>query len=321
MPTMTVLVDGAIPVAEDFNGNFRRLNQALGVNTAITAYLTGDLVYASGADTLARRAIGAEGAVLSVVSGLPAWSTAAGSVGTWAQRGLQGIVSTTTIAVSAHAVALRNSNKALVVHENVGTVTLDSGAVGLNGRDQTVAFSAGQDLYAYWISNGTTLRTVLADSVPPTGPDLTTLAAFSGYTYWGPIGPVRWNGLSNFIPLRIRGAQFFYEAQQAVISDGLATVETAVSVSAFVPAAATTWDLGIWAYNQTNSSYVTIRVVTGADYDTKPAGVLAMVDLARCTLTLPNISQQFFYLLAAANGAGAGLFGSVRGYRVANGDS
>ena len=43
MPSMTLLVDGTIPVAEDFNGNFRRLNQALGVSTGITS-----LTYSSG---------------------------------------------------------------------------------------------------------------------------------------------------------------------------------------------------------------------------------------------------------------------------------
>ncbi len=41
--------------------------------TGLTSYTTGDLIYASGANTLANRAIGSTGNVLSVVGGVPTW--------------------------------------------------------------------------------------------------------------------------------------------------------------------------------------------------------------------------------------------------------
>ena len=42
--------------------------------TGITSYATGDLVYASATNTLAKRAVGTEGQFLKIVSGVPNWS-------------------------------------------------------------------------------------------------------------------------------------------------------------------------------------------------------------------------------------------------------
>lgn len=46
--------------------------------TAQTSYATGDLIYASGTNTLAKRSIGTTGQVLTVSGGVPTWATAAG---------------------------------------------------------------------------------------------------------------------------------------------------------------------------------------------------------------------------------------------------
>lgn len=47
--------------------------------TNITSYTTGDLIYASGAGTLAKRAIGSSGDILTVSGGLPVWAPPAGA--------------------------------------------------------------------------------------------------------------------------------------------------------------------------------------------------------------------------------------------------
>lgn len=47
--------------------------------TAQTTYATGDLLFASAANTLSKRTIGSTGQVLTVSSGVPVWSTPAGS--------------------------------------------------------------------------------------------------------------------------------------------------------------------------------------------------------------------------------------------------
>ncbi|MBI2604134.1 MAG: hypothetical protein HYW56_01165 [Candidatus Harrisonbacteria bacterium] len=46
--------------------------------TAQSTYATGDLIYASGANTLAKRTIGSAGQVLTVSAGVPTWTTASG---------------------------------------------------------------------------------------------------------------------------------------------------------------------------------------------------------------------------------------------------
>lgn len=45
--------------------------------TGLSTFTTGDLVYASGTDTLAKRSIGTTGQVLTVSGGVPAWATPA----------------------------------------------------------------------------------------------------------------------------------------------------------------------------------------------------------------------------------------------------
>lgn len=52
--------------------------------TAQTTYASGDLLYASATDTLAKRAIGTTGQVLTVSGGLPTWATPSSGGGTWA---------------------------------------------------------------------------------------------------------------------------------------------------------------------------------------------------------------------------------------------
>lgn len=48
--------------------------------TAQTTYATGDVLYASGTDTLARLAVGTDGHVLTLASGVPTWAAAAAGV-------------------------------------------------------------------------------------------------------------------------------------------------------------------------------------------------------------------------------------------------
>jgi hypothetical protein len=320
MPTLTILVDGSIPVAEDFNGNYRRLNQALGVNTAIANWAPGEIPYASSTDTLSRLPGGNPGDVLTMLAGLPGWSSAGAVSGTWAQRNLQGTLAASSLSASADAVVLRASGGSIKLHESVGALTIDPGTAGLNGRDQAAAFTANQDLYAYWISNGVFIRGVWADSAPPTGPDLTTLPAFAGYTHWCPILPAKWTAGAAFIPATVRGSHVFYDAAQNVVADGLAITETAVSVAAFVPAAAPTWTALLGGYTSGTANNLRFRIKTGLDYDV-PGMVYPIPGPTREQVTWPNLGQQYFYLYAVAPGATAGHYGYVRGYTVANGSA
>jgi hypothetical protein len=73
MPSLTTLVDGTIPVAADFNGNYQALNNAIGSNTAISAWAIGEIPYASGTNTLSRLSPGTIGQVLQMGTTVPAW--------------------------------------------------------------------------------------------------------------------------------------------------------------------------------------------------------------------------------------------------------
>jgi hypothetical protein len=243
------------------------------------------------------------------VGGLPAWSSAGSVSGTWAQRNLQGTLTASALSVTADAVMLRNSGLGVKVHEGVSSLTVDPATAGLNGRDQTAAFTASQDLYAYWISNGTTVRGVWADSAPPTGPDLTTLSAFAGYTYWCPIMVAKWTALSTFLPARVRGGWVHYDAAQSVLANGTQTAETTVGCSGAVPASASRFTL--YYRHGPGASNFMLRVVSGSDYLPE----IPLLDRDGGTVTVPNVSQQVFY--AQSSGARVDLW--VQGYECPNG--
>jgi hypothetical protein len=68
--------------------------------TGQTSYATGDLIYASATNTLAKLAAGANGKVLTLSGGVPAWQDATGSITTYVaiQNGALNITSGTTLA-------------------------------------------------------------------------------------------------------------------------------------------------------------------------------------------------------------------------------
>lgn len=78
MATLIILQDGTVPVAADFNTNYINLNTEIRPEptggTGQSAYTTGDLLYASAANTLNRLSVGRRGQVLVVSStGVPTW--------------------------------------------------------------------------------------------------------------------------------------------------------------------------------------------------------------------------------------------------------
>lgn len=73
MPTLITLVDGTVPVAADFNGNYTALNNAIGSSTTISAWSTGEIPYASATNTLSRLSPGSVGKVLTMGASVPQW--------------------------------------------------------------------------------------------------------------------------------------------------------------------------------------------------------------------------------------------------------
>ena len=134
--------------------------------TAQTTYATGDLLYASGSNTLAKLGIGTSAQVLTVTGGVPAWGTVAGT----------GTV--TSVAVSGGTTGLTTSGGPIT---SSGTITLAGTLAPANGGTG-VANNAASTLTitgAY----ATTLTVTAATGVTlPTTGTLATLAGSETFT-------------------------------------------------------------------------------------------------------------------------------------------
>jgi len=81
--------------------------------TAQSTYATGDMIYASAANTLAKRAVGATGQVLTVAGGVPTWQTPSVSIGPLVYN-TDSVVADTTVSSGQNAFS-------------VGPITVQSG--------------------------------------------------------------------------------------------------------------------------------------------------------------------------------------------------
>jgi hypothetical protein len=104
--------------------------------TSFSTYTTGDLIYASAANTLAKRAIGSTGNVLTVVGGVPTWAAPATS-------GTVTSVSTVTTGMGLTMVVTNPSTTPQITL--AGTLASSKGGTGtdLSGSTGIVAVSGG----------------------------------------------------------------------------------------------------------------------------------------------------------------------------------
>jgi len=214
------------------------------------------------------------------------------------------------------------------IQTNTGTKTNNTGTAGpaAGGRDQAGAFSASSWVHFYFIWNGTTLSTVSSATAPPTGPTLP-----SGYTHWAYCGAVRFDGSSELVLTRMRGAWAFYDDAITVLSGGAATSETPVSISAYIPPNALTWQGGMWntgvrasAGGVTSalhllcidSGVVVVRVRSSAVLQASADAYSLSTGF-----TMPNVGQSFIYVHTVSAGSLPSMNVDVQGYSVPNGDS
>jgi hypothetical protein len=136
---------------------------------ANTLTTTGDLYYASGANTPARLGIGSTGQVLTVSGGLPAWSTAGGGMTVIASGSLTGSsVSLTSIPSSYVNLALYLANPAVTASGNIN-ITLNS--------ITTASYS-----YQAFRSNSTAFTNTGGSTNFPLAPSGGFLSSTTGYT-------------------------------------------------------------------------------------------------------------------------------------------
>ena len=144
-PTSGVLTNcTGLPLTTGVTGTLPILNGGTGQTTASAAFnalnpmtTTGDIIYEASATTAARLGIGSTGQVLTVVGGIPAWSTVAASVSSFS-AGTTGLTPSTA---------------------TTGAVTLDGTLVAANGGTGQSSYTVGDILYA----STTTALSKLAD--------------------------------------------------------------------------------------------------------------------------------------------------------------
>ena len=215
------------------------------------------------------------------------------------------------------------SDQTTVVRHNPGTITNNISTAGpaANGRDQSGGFGASSWIHFYWIWNGSSLATVSSLTAPPTGPVLP-----SGYTHWSYAGAVFFNSSSQLVKTRIQGSLAEYEGYQAALSNGGATVETAISLANFVPPNALTgtlWFVAKIAHGSNNNDgMVAVRVVPGVDHitlsETTATGNTTIRWVARSISEVINASQ-IFYLWTDATPSVKEFDVRVLSYRLGNG--
>lgn len=287
----------------------------------------GDLLVGTAADTVARKAVGANGTVLKADSG-QSDGLRYGEMASYSSvRGLNGstpAAPTTQVTLACDAVVLRNpSNGDLVLRTLPGNITLDVSTSGpaANGRDQAGAFSAGK-VHVFYIWNGTTLALIGSQAGDlTTGPTLPP-----GYTHWAYATTLMYTGTSFTGLCRIRGASVWYSVFQNVLNAGTATTETAVALNSFVPAVALDVYLDVFAectsVGANSTDTVQIRHTSLATF-----ARLALLNnlnwrmAASQSLRCPNVNQNIYYIIVKdpANTIQASI--NVQGYTVPNGDS
>lgn len=172
--------------------------------------------------------------------------------------------------------------------------TIDFGTTGANGLDTGVQ-AVSTWYYGWVIYNPSTNTTAVLGSLSSSAPTMP-----SGYTYKALVTAARSNGSTQFVRYRQFGNGVFYEAAQNALSNGTATIETAVALTSVIPPIALAAKLFVKnlvskaagvAANTTS-----LRIVSGTNYESWSAECNANTNHNDCQIDIPNVSQNVYYL-------------------------
>jgi hypothetical protein len=265
-----------------------------------------------------------------IANGLVASGPTLSAQGSFGVRNLvgqnDGTTPNTKYGISADLVVMRStSDGSIRIASSVATVTCNLGSVGANGID-TGTQQASTWYHFYFIgAAGQTPACLASATAPMVGPSLP-----ASYTHWGYAGAVYSNGSTFLVRTRMRGSTMYYDGIQNALGGGAATSETAVGLTTLVPPNALTSLLNIRNFSGTTSAggswsaSTFIRVISGteyAQYDSvfNGSGAAQQRTIAPGNLTIPNISQNFYYYTNVSIGNTPGVTIDVVGYRIANG--
>lgn len=208
-------------------------------------------------------------------------------------------------------VLIGSDGSALAVSGALTTNNIATAGPAANGRDQAGAFTNSTWVHLWWIYNGATLATLSsASATAPTLPSGYTHKAYAGAVYLTSGGTLRL--------MRIRGdlctAQISTDV--AALSSGAATVETAVDISAFVPANALEFLTNALMIN-TNAAANSLRFIL-APGSTAFANIFGSptTGYGQALVTAPYVGPTIYYQNSQTSGSS---FYNVLGFRVPNG--
>jgi len=256
-------------------------------------------------------------------------ATVATVVGSYGVRNLVGANNAaspnTKFDYSADLVVLRNtSDGSIVVRTNTTTLTNDTGLAGItaNGRDQAGAFSASSWIHFYFIWNGTTLATLSSTVAPFTGPTLPT-----GYSHWAYVGAVRYNATPLLVKTYVEGAYGLYDAEQLILSAGVATSFTAVDLATLVPPNALRVrfiSILLLTHTAVVDFLLSLRPTGSADASgITSVGVASIANVQMSSISMTEMkigtSSQIDYKINSAPATSGGAYLSIWGYAMPNG--
>ncbi len=203
------------------------------------------------------------------------------------------------------------NDKRVITLTNPPTVTCDVLVAGpiANGRDQAAAFGASQWLRFYWIYNPVTatLASLASQAAYPTLPTLPP-----GFTHAALAAVVRYNATPLLVPTGMRGAWALYETAVAVLTGGLAVVETPIDLTAAIPPEALAWNgAAVLEVTGAAAHSAIFRLFTGANWINLAA---KGTQFATATAIVGNVNQNIFYLLDPNATNVDGVSVSVIGY-------
>ncbi len=218
------------------------------------------------------------------------------------------------------------STNAIIAVSSGVTLTVDLALAGpiANGRDQLAAFVDNSWVFIYYIWNGATLA-LIASATQPTSSLGPTLPI--AYTHSMFAAALRFNAVQTLARIRINGNAARYEASNTVLTNGPATVETAVPISTAIPPNALSAIFTAELLNTHSLASVQatarIRIVTGVNYvNLQVQSQVAAIAIRNSGyFDTPNVGQQIFYLWSPAFDTVNALTLNVEGYQMPNGST